>query len=169
MANKYYVAVPAPQAPATCTKSGTRRSPLTPSTTSAPSLSANTSSVPRQDAGSHTPTKATVLLSRVASHPASPRASSPPTSPLPRPPGGHQYADDSSTPSRQSRPEMARCWTTGTCGKQGAPLQPTQAMLETNVLDSDGYVSFPDFEQFRQRSEAYAGRENWQDSSGVKT
>ena len=85
MANKFYISLPVPH-PAMA-KSGSRRPPLTPSTVSPPCLSAQTSSVTRRDSGSGgaSPTKATSLLAKVASHPSTPRKGIPMSSPLPSP------------------------------------------------------------------------------------
>ncbi len=80
---KYYYSLPT-QAPQQ-QRSGSRRPPLTPSTVSSPCLTTHAPIASRRDSGSGSPTKASALLAKVASHPTSPRGETPATSPLPSP------------------------------------------------------------------------------------
>jgi hypothetical protein len=80
---KYYYSLPT-QAPQ-LQRSGSRRPPLTPSTVSSPCLTTHAPIASRRDSGSGSPTKASALLAKVASHPTSPRGETPTTSPLPSP------------------------------------------------------------------------------------
>lgn len=80
---KYYYSLPT-QAPQH-QRSGSRRPPLTPSTVSSPCLTTHAPIASRRDSGSGSPTKASALLAKVASHPTSPRGETPVTSPLPSP------------------------------------------------------------------------------------
>lgn len=87
MANnsRYYYSLPmqAPQQPRST--SGTRRPPLTPSTVSSPCLTTQSTIASRRDSGSGSPTKASALLAKVASHPSTPRGETPSSSPIPSP------------------------------------------------------------------------------------
>jgi hypothetical protein len=80
---KYYYSLPT-QAPQ-LQRSGSRRPPLTPSTVSSPCLTTHAPIASRRDSGSGSPTKASALLAKVASHPTSPKGETPTTSPLPSP------------------------------------------------------------------------------------
>jgi hypothetical protein len=80
---KYYYSLPT-QAPQ-LQRSGSRRPPLTPSTVSSPCLTTHAPIASRRDSGSGSPTKASTLLAKVASHPTSPKGETPTTSPLPSP------------------------------------------------------------------------------------
>lgn len=143
MANKFYISLPVPH-PAVA-KSGSRRPPLTPSTVSPPCLSAHTSSVARRDSGSGgaSPTKATSLLAKVASHPSTPRKGTPMSSPLPSP-------SPKSPEDHQSPLDPSRYWSTH--------------------RQQDGYISFPDFEKFCQSHEAYEVRDDQRhERTAVKT
>jgi len=93
-------------------RSGSRRPPLTPSTVSSPCLTTHAPIASRRDSGSGSPTKASALLAKVASHPTSPRGETPTTSPLPSPTTGSAEMHSSSmySPDRPtvSRSESAR-------------------------------------------------------------
>ncbi|KAF2802645.1 uncharacterized protein BDZ99DRAFT_201500 [Mytilinidion resinicola] len=152
MANRLYISLPAP-CPA---KPANRRPPLTPSTVSAPSLSACTPTVSRRDSGSGSPTKATSLLAKVASHPSTPRrgmtpASSPLPSPTPKSPEEH----DSPLYEKDGRPMIWRH---------------DSARHFHRHQSQDGYISFPDFEKFCQTQE-YQTRDEHQNAqrTAVKT
>ncbi|PSN59874.1 hypothetical protein BS50DRAFT_579677 [Corynespora cassiicola Philippines] len=80
---RYYYSLPT-QAPSH-QRSGSRRPPLTPSTVSSPCLTTATPVASRRDSGSGSPTKASALLAKVASHPTTPRAETPSSSPMPSP------------------------------------------------------------------------------------
>lgn len=87
MANssRYYYSLPTqpPQQPRST--SGSRRPPLTPSTVSSPCLTTQSTIASRRDSGSGSPTKASALLARVASHPSTPRAETPSSSAIQSP------------------------------------------------------------------------------------
>jgi hypothetical protein len=87
MANntRYYYSLPTqpPQQPRST--SGTRRPPLTPSTVSSPCLTTQSTIASRRDSGSGSPTKASALLAKVASHPPTPRVETPLGSPVSSP------------------------------------------------------------------------------------
>lgn len=95
MANnsRYYYSLPT-QAPQS--RSGSRRPPLTPSTVSSPCVSTHAPIASRRDSGSGSPTKASALLAKVASHPATPRGDTPTTSPAQSP--------DTRSPDMHSNP-----------------------------------------------------------------
>lgn len=88
--NYYSLPTQAPQS-----RSGSRRPPLTPSTVSSPCLSTAPIAT-RRDSGAGSPTKASALLAKVASHPSTPRGETPSSSPMATP--------DSRTAEMQSSP-----------------------------------------------------------------
>ncbi|OCL03850.1 hypothetical protein AOQ84DRAFT_381208 [Glonium stellatum] len=152
MANTFYIALPAPH-PAMA-KSGSRRPPLTPSTVSPPCLSAHTPLAARRDSGSGSlsPTKATSLLAKVASHPSTPRKGTPVSSPLPSP-------SPKSPEDHQSLGE----------GRHAMFNQDPSRYWSTN-RQQDGYISFPDFEKFCQSRDAYEVRDDQRhERAAVKT
>jgi hypothetical protein len=83
--SRYYYSLPtdAPQR----SRSGSRRPPLTPSTVSSPCLTTHAYGASRRDSSgsSGSPTKASVLLAKVASSPGSPRSETRSASPMPSP------------------------------------------------------------------------------------
>lgn len=87
MANntRYYYSLPTqpPQQPRST--SGSRRPPLTPSTVSSPCLTTQSTIASRRDSGSGSPTKASALLAKVASHPSTPRTETTMCSPMSSP------------------------------------------------------------------------------------
>jgi hypothetical protein len=102
---KFYYSLPT-QAPQT-QRSGSRRPPLTPSTVSSPCLTTHAPIASRRDSGSGSPTKASTLLAKVASHPTSPKGETPTASPLPSP--TTQAAEMHSSPMcSQERPAVWR-------------------------------------------------------------
>lgn len=156
MANKFYISLPVPH-PAMA-KSGSRRPPLTPSTVSPPCLSAHTSSVTRRDSGSGgaSPTKATSLLAKVASHPSTPRKDTPMSSPLPSP--------SPKSPEDRQSPLCAPGE-----GRHAVFTQDPSRYWSTH-RQQDGYISFPDFEKFCQSHEAYEVRDDQRhERTAVKT
>jgi hypothetical protein len=80
--SRFYYSLPT-EAPRS--RSGSRRPPLTPSTVSSPLLTTHAPMVTRRDSGSGSPTKASVLLAKVASQPTSLRGETPTTSPMSSP------------------------------------------------------------------------------------
>ena len=81
--NRYYYSLPTQ--PPQHQRSGSRRPPLTPSVVSSPCLTTHAPIATRRDSGSGSPTKASALLAKVASNPATPRNETPSVSPLPSP------------------------------------------------------------------------------------
>ncbi|OCK81275.1 hypothetical protein K432DRAFT_295881 [Lepidopterella palustris CBS 459.81] len=155
MANRFYISLPPPTP--SMQKSGSRRPPLTPSTVSPPCISSQTSSASRRDSGCRSPTKATSLLAKVASHPSTPRRGTPASSPLPSPspksPGEHH--SPLCTPREECRPAMFR--------------QDSTRHWSTH-RQQDGYISFPDFEKFCQNRDDYEGHnEQCHERTTVKT
>ncbi|KAF1813493.1 hypothetical protein P152DRAFT_473214 [Eremomyces bilateralis CBS 781.70] len=142
-----HIQLPSPTSPSQVFKSSSRRSPLSPSTVIPPSISVQNSSATRHEAGS--PTKASVLLSKVASSPGS-RRRTPASTPLPTPPAReserqidslHMLHNEQHSSSDEGR------W----------------SIREKR----DGYVSFPDFEQYQQSfdSQDYGDNEENYDQS----
>jgi hypothetical protein len=102
---RYYYTLPteAPQR----SRSGSRRPPLTPSTVSSPCLTTLIPTTSRRDSGvSGSPTKASVLLAKVASSPTTPRGETPPGSPM-LSPVSRVHSLSGSTYSSE-RPAMSR-------------------------------------------------------------
>ncbi|KAF1971753.1 hypothetical protein BU23DRAFT_469742 [Bimuria novae-zelandiae CBS 107.79] len=135
MANntRYYYSLPTqpPQQPRST--SGSRRPPLTPSTVSSPCLTTQSTIASRRDSGSGSPTKASALLARVASHPSTPRGETPSSSPIVSPDvRGPMYSPD--------RPAVWRS---------------ESARYVHQYRQQDGYISFPDFEKFCQSQNPY--------------
>ncbi|KAF2261059.1 hypothetical protein CC78DRAFT_364333 [Lojkania enalia] len=130
MANsRYYMSLPTP---APQHKSGaSRRPPLTPSTVSSPCLTTGVPVTTRRDSGSSSPTKASTLLAKVASHPGTPKGETP-TSPLPSP--SARTAEMQSSPF--FTPERPSVW------------RSESARYVRQYKHQDGYISFPDFEKF---------------------
>lgn len=128
---RYYYSLPT-EAPARSRSCG-RRPPLTPSTVSSPCLTTLVPMASRRDSGSGTsgsPTKASTLLAKVVSSPATPRET-PAGSPFPSPEMRMQ-----STPAYPcERPTVSRT--------------ESERYVRQN-RQQDGYISFPDFENFRQ-------------------
>ncbi len=101
---RYYYS---PPTQASQSRSGSRRPPLTPSTVSSPCLSTHPLVATRRDSGAGSPTKASALLAKVASHPSAPRGETPSTSPTPSP--DTQTGEMYSSPIHSSeRPAMWR-------------------------------------------------------------
>ncbi|KAF2659001.1 hypothetical protein K491DRAFT_675933 [Lophiostoma macrostomum CBS 122681] len=138
MANnqQYYYSLPT-QAPSQ-QRSGSRRPPLTPSTVSSPCITTHAPVASRRDSGSGSPTKASALLAKVASHPATPRGEAP-TSPMPSP--APQPAEMHSSPLYS--PERPSVW------------RSESARYVRQYRQQDGYISFPDFEKFCQSQNPY--------------
>jgi len=143
--NKMYISLPPPQKHPQ--KAGGRRPPLTPSTVSPPSLTAQTSSAARQEMSRCASPKATALLARVASSPPSPRTT-PMSSPLPSP--------------YMKGPPLSRSAATSPRGE--LPPMPKREYHEGKLdrESQDGYISFPDFERFREAREAGRGHDEAQ-------
>ncbi|PVI02764.1 hypothetical protein DM02DRAFT_522222 [Periconia macrospinosa] len=138
----YYYSLPT-QAPQS--KSGSRRPPLTPSTVSSPCISTHAPVVTRRDSGTGSPTKASTLLAKVASHPPTPRGDTPSQSPMVSPNASEMRSSPVSSPDRPGvwRSESAR--------------------YVHQYRQQDGYISFPDFEKFCQQQNPY------QEHAAVKT
>lgn len=156
MANdsRYYYSLPmqAPQQPRST--SGSRRPPLTPSTVSSPCLTTQSTIASRRDSGSGSPTKASALLAKVASHPPTPRGETPASSPMPSP-------DSRMHPNPMYSPDRPAMWRSESARyvhqyrQQGKHVQPDgSSLLEAN-LSQDGYISFPDFEKVCQAQNPY--------------
>ncbi|KAF2715278.1 hypothetical protein K504DRAFT_367508 [Pleomassaria siparia CBS 279.74] len=146
--NKYYYSLPT-QAPSR-QRSSSRRPPLTPSTVSSPCLTTHPSIASRRDSGSGSPTKASALLAKVASHSTSPRSETT-LSPLPSP--TTRPADIHSTPSYS--PERPAVW------------RSESAHYVRQYKQQDGYISFPDFEKFCDNQSPYNNQRR--EHSAVKT
>ncbi|KAF2205810.1 hypothetical protein GQ43DRAFT_361549 [Delitschia confertaspora ATCC 74209] len=135
--NHYYISLstPAPQ------KSAPRRPPLTPSTVSSPCLSIHTPIATRRDSGSGSPTKASILLAKVASVPGTPRretSNSSPQSP------NVSTAEMRSSPLYSSHDQRPALW------------RSESARYSSQQRQQEGYISFPDFEKFCQGQSPYA-------------
>jgi len=131
-----------------------RRPTLTPSTVTPPSISTQTTSA-RSDRPQTSPDRATALLSRVASHPAS-RRDTPAQSPLPSP-SGDRTTD--------------QAYSSLVAGGDGS-FRKADGSVNWNTCGqkADGYISFPDFERYRQGYEAVtAGGGNGQDRQSIRT
>ncbi|KAF2637847.1 hypothetical protein P280DRAFT_97978 [Massarina eburnea CBS 473.64] len=134
--NRIYYSLPTQPPP--MSRSGSRRPPLTPSTVSSPCLSTHAPVVTRRDSGTGSPTKASTLLAKVASHPPTPRNETPLASPMLSPvsgPGGMAFSE---------RPGMWRS---------------ESARYVQQHRQQDGYISFPDFEKFCQQQNPYESQE----------
>ncbi|CAI6333325.1 unnamed protein product [Periconia digitata] len=135
--NQYYYSLPT-QAPQS--RSGSRRPPLTPSTVSSPCISTHAPVVTRRDSGTGSPTKASTLLAKVASHPSTPRVETPSVSP--------NVLDMRSSPiSSSERPGVWRS---------------ESARYVQQYRQQDGYISFPDFEKFCQQQNPYQNQQQHQ-------
>ncbi|KAF2795290.1 hypothetical protein K505DRAFT_240182 [Melanomma pulvis-pyrius CBS 109.77] len=146
---KYYYSLPT-QAPQQ-QRSGSRRPPLTPSTVSSPCLTTHAPIASRRDSGSGSPTKASALLAKVASHPTSPRGETPVTSPLPSPTS--RPAEMHSSPMYS--PERPAIW------------RSESARYVRQYRQQDGYISFPDFERFCENQNTYDNQHR--EHTAVKT
>ncbi|KAF1362181.1 hypothetical protein EJ07DRAFT_108274 [Lizonia empirigonia] len=129
----YYYSLPT-EAP-NRSRSGSRRPALSPSTVSSPCITTHAPIASRRDsAGSATssgsPTKASLLLAKVASSPTSPRGEYPP--PIASP----ETRMHSSQP--MERPVVWRS---------------ESDRYVTQYRKQDGYISFPDYEKFCQSQE----------------
>jgi hypothetical protein len=142
--SRYYYSLPtdAPQR----SRSGSRRPPLTPSTVSSPCLTTHTYGASRRDSSGSagSPTKASVLLAKVASTPGSPRSEARSASPLPSP---------ETTMHSSYSPERPFMW------------RSESDRYVRQYRQQDGYISFPDYERFCQGQSPYETREH----SAVKT
>ncbi|OAG05761.1 uncharacterized protein CC84DRAFT_1092259 [Paraphaeosphaeria sporulosa] len=138
MANntRYYYSLPTqpPQQPRST--SGSRRPPLTPSTVSSPCLTTQSTIASRRDSGSGSPTKASALLAKVASHPSTPRAETPMGSPMSSP-------EERMHSSPMYSPDRPAVW------------RSESARYVHQYRQQDGYISFPDFEKFCQSQNPY--------------
>ncbi|KAJ4302996.1 hypothetical protein N0V90_001887 [Kalmusia sp. IMI 367209] len=143
--NRYYYSLPvqAPQQPRSA--SGSRRPPLTPSTVSSPCLTTQSTIASRRDSGSGSPTKASALLAKVASHPPTPRGETPSASPMPSP-----DVRMHSTPMYS--PERPAVW------------RSESARYVHQYRQQDGYISFPDFEKFCQSQNPYQNQQREQNA-----
>ncbi|KAF2731217.1 hypothetical protein EJ04DRAFT_443510 [Polyplosphaeria fusca] len=145
MANsRYYVSLPT-QAPQQ-QRSGSRRPPLTPSTVSSPCLTTGIPVPSRRDSGSGSPTKASALLAKVASHPATPRADTPASSPV------SSTSERSPESYSTERPSVWRS---------------ESARYVRQYRQQDGYISFPDFEKFCESQNPYESQHR--EHTAVKT
>lgn len=118
-------------------------------TTTAPLLATQTSSVARREPSQQSPDKATALLAKVASSPSS-RRHTPASSPLGSPRDGSPQEDNANAPlpggEASKREWMASCQRT------------------------DGYISFPEFERYRQSCDTNTASNNGvHDRQGIKT
>ncbi|CAI9635676.1 unnamed protein product [Alternaria burnsii] len=142
---RYYFSLPteAPQR----SRSASRRPPLTPSTVSSPCLTTLVPVTSRRDSGTSTsgsPTKASILLAKVASSPTTPRGETPPGSPMLTPRSRLQ-----SEPAYSSeRPSMSRT---------------ESDRYVRQYRQQDGYISFPDFEKFCQNQNPYGEQQQQAD------
>ncbi|KAF1839051.1 hypothetical protein BDW02DRAFT_618181 [Decorospora gaudefroyi] len=132
---RYYYSLPT-EAPER-SRSGSRRPPLTPSTVSSPCLTTLVPVASRRDsATSNSPTKASILLAKVASSPTTPRGETPPGSPM-------------LSPVTRTHSASAH-----------VPERPTMSRTESEryvrqYRQQDGYISFPDFEKFCESQNPY--------------
>ncbi|KAF2106799.1 hypothetical protein BDV96DRAFT_325983 [Lophiotrema nucula] len=131
-------------------RSGSRRPPLTPSTVSSPCLTTGVPIATRRDSGSSSPTRASALLAKVASHPSTPRGETP-TSFMPSPTGRSTEMHSSPLYS----PERPSVW------------RSESARYVRQYKQQDGYISFPDFEKFCQSQNPYDAQHR--DQGAVKT
>lgn len=155
--NKYYYSLPTP-APQQH-RSGSRRPPLTPSTVSSPCLTTHAPVVTRRDSGSGSPTKASILLAKVACNPSTPKGGTPTASPLPSPTTRHAEMHSSPLYS-QERPSVWRSESARYVRQyrqQGMhfPKHISDPKLHNTDIDPDGYISFPDFEKFCEAQNPY--------------
>ncbi|KAF1998868.1 hypothetical protein P154DRAFT_577487 [Amniculicola lignicola CBS 123094] len=149
MANsRYYMSLPTP-APQH-QRSGSRRPPLTPSTVSSPCLSTHATIAARRDSGSGSPTRASALLAKVASHasPTSETSETPTSSPLPSP---------------TSRPIDSPLY----ASERPAVWRSESARYVSQSRQHDGYISFPDFEKFCEYQNPYDAHQR--EHTAVKT
>lgn len=104
---RYYYSLPT-EAPKR-SRSGSRRPPLTPSVVSSPCLTTHVPVASRRGSSSSSgsPTKASVLLAKVASSPTTPRGETPLSSPMPSPEMRHSEMH-STSPYASERPVMWR-------------------------------------------------------------
>ncbi|KAF2474359.1 uncharacterized protein BDR25DRAFT_216502 [Lindgomyces ingoldianus] len=145
--NKYYVSLPT-QAPQH-SRSGSRRPPLTPSTVSSPCLTTHAPVATRRDSGSGSPTKASALLAKVASHPTSPKGETPVSSPI----ASSRPTETHSSPLYT--PERPAVW------------RSESARYVRQYKKQDGYISFPDFEKFCATQNPYESQHR--EHTAVKT
>ncbi|ORX91190.1 hypothetical protein BCR34DRAFT_501596 [Clohesyomyces aquaticus] len=147
--NKYYISLPT-QAPQH-SRPGSRRPPLTPSTVSSPCLTTHAPVATRRDSGSSSgsPTSASTLLAKVASHPASPRNEHPATNAVPSSPSTEMHTNPLYTPERP------QAWRT------------ESARYVRQYKKQDGYISFPDFEKFCATQNPYDNQHR--EHTAVKT
>ncbi|KAF2446213.1 hypothetical protein P171DRAFT_357675 [Karstenula rhodostoma CBS 690.94] len=152
MANntRYYYSLPTQPPQQSRSASGSRRPPLTPSTVSSPCLTTQSTIASRRDSGSGSPTKASALLARVASHPSTPRAETPMGSPMSSP----EERMHSSPMYSTDRPAMWRS---------------ESARYVHQYRQQDGYISFPDFEKFCQSQNPYQQQRSEREHSTVRT
>lgn len=165
MANntRYYYSLPT-EAPAR-SRSASRRPPLTPSTVSSPCLTTHAPIASRRDSGSSgSPTKASALLAKVVSSPTTPRGETPAESPTSSPEARMHL-----TPTYSS--DRPKIWRTESdryvrqYRQQGMHHRHQPEQHDAN-MDSDGYISFPDFERFRESQNSY---DQHRDHTAVKT
>ncbi|KAH7386976.1 hypothetical protein DE146DRAFT_188899 [Phaeosphaeria sp. MPI-PUGE-AT-0046c] len=150
MANnsRYYYSLPT-EAPAR-SRSGSRRPPLTPSTVSSPCVTTLVSLPRRDSAGSAgSPTKAHALLAKVVSSPPTPRSET--SSSLSTSPAESRTSAYSNSSNQYERPAVWRS---------------ESDRYVRQYRQQDGYISFPDFEQFCQSQNGYDQR---REQSAVKT
>lgn len=138
-------------------RSGSRRPPLTPSTMSSPCITTYVP-LPRRDSASSSgsPTKAHALLAKVVSSPTIPRGETAPhlvSSPT-------SAREQGSSPTDSERPTL---WRTESeryvrqYRQQGKHSFTGYTNLKQPEADQilDGYISFPDFEQFSNDHKPY--------------
>ncbi|KAF2756034.1 hypothetical protein EJ05DRAFT_86858 [Pseudovirgaria hyperparasitica] len=151
MAANFRIAMPPPQ-PSHAIKSSSRRTPLTPSTITPPSVSAHTPSATRHELGS--PTRAEALLAKVAQHPTYRPRPSPPSSPV------------ASTAAGERQPVVTRAYS----ADQWQQLHQQHAQLQRSYSShprQDGYISFPDFEKYCGYDNSAVAYERRQERSSV--
>jgi hypothetical protein len=150
----YYYSLPT-EAPKR-SRSGSRRPALSPSTVSSPCITTHAPIASRRDsAGSATssgsPTKASVLLARVASSPTTPRGEYPPSMASPE---TRLHSSHSMERPVVWRSESDRYVTQ--YRQQSKHIIITTVSLDTvSDIVSDGYISFPDYEKFCQDQNQY--------------
>ncbi|KAF2012880.1 hypothetical protein BU24DRAFT_260719 [Aaosphaeria arxii CBS 175.79] len=140
-----------PTQPPQHNRSSSRRPPLTPSTVSSPCISTTQAPVVARRDSSGSPTRASALLAKVASHPSTPRGETPIPSPIPSP-GARSNGMETNPLYSPERPAVWR-------SESDRYVQ--------QYRKQDGYISFPDFEKFCESQNPYDGQRH--ECTTVKT
>ncbi|KAF2404559.1 hypothetical protein EJ06DRAFT_518941 [Trichodelitschia bisporula] len=143
-----FLRAPSQQPPKQRRPSVSRCLSLTPSTVTPPSVSTHNSCATKHEGTSSASARATALLAKVASGPTTPRRGSRPSTPV-HSPSSTRSIDECrfpAVPAPMERRysdgyEVARCWT------------------GHSQRNTDGYISFPDYEKYFQQYEEEAERE----------